>query len=287
MRASTATRALNAPLELRQFLVGPTTARSSTFRSNRTLRPSARANSWRTSQKPSLSFSSVSSATRFFSSVVLETTAPSSEASRYHPRHANRVEHNNNNNNNNQGPKGTLFTRKIPVGPDLIGATASIQRTFGPRSNAEGLLAVGGAELAAQSSFDPNYMRAQEWIRHHAVGPARLSPILIAGLTGALTEAAFPHAIVVGQAVRHVRPLIVGVPVTASIQVLLVQQSTRPVRDEEQDDHHPPQDDKVEEGLERKWGYNVTLKTAVTRVRDDAVIAQGTHELWVPDYLKM
>ena len=271
MRASTATRALKAPLS-RQFLVGPTGERN-TFISCRTLRMSDRAISSMKKHEylqSSQTFTSISWHTRSFSSVVLEAT-PSPEDT-YHPSHSIK--------NNNQAPKGTLFSRKIPVGPDLIGATASVQRTFGPRSNAEGLLAVGGAELAAQSSFDPNYMRAQEWIRHHAVGPARLSPILIAGLTGALTEAAFPHAIVVGQAVRHVRPLIVGVPVTASIEVLSVQQSTRPVRDEEQDE-------RVEVGSERKWGYNVTLKTAVTRVRDDAVIAQGTHELWVPDYLKM
>ena len=274
MRASTATRAMKAPL-LRQFLVGPTGERN-TFISCRALRLSDRAISSLKKHeylRNSQPFTSISLTTRSFSSVVLEAT-PSPEDT-YHPSQHTSIK------NNNQAPKGTLFSRKIPVGPDLIGATASVQRTFGPRSNAEGLLAVGGAELAAQSSFDPNYMRAQEWIRHHAVGPARLSPILIAGLTGALTEAAFPHAIVVGQAVRHVRPLIVGVPVTASIEVLSVQQSTRPVRDELQDD------DKVEIGSERKWGYNVTLKTAVTRVRDDAVIAQGTHELWVPDYLKM
>jgi len=175
-------------------------------------------------------------------------------------------------------PSGTLFTAKPAVGPDLIGGTASIQRTFGPRSNAEGLLATGGAELAAYSSFDPNYGRAQEWIRHHAVGPARLSPILISGLIGALTEAAFPNAIVVSQSMTHRRPLIVGVPVTATIEVILVQPATRPVQNQFTGD---------ETRADRKLGYDVTLKTVVTRVRDDAIISQGTHELFVPDYLQM
>ena len=42
------------------------------------------------------------------------------------------------------GPTGSLFeTDKPMIGPELVGATASIQRTFGPRSNAEGLLATG------------------------------------------------------------------------------------------------------------------------------------------------
>jgi len=191
------------------------------------------------------------------------------------------------------GPTGTIFTEKIAVLPDLIGKTAAIQRTFGPRSNAEGLLAVGGAELAAQSSFDPNYHRAQEWIRHHAVGPARLSPILISGLTGALTEAAFPHAIVVAQSMTHRRPLIVGVTVTASIQVVDVtrQAATKPSRSQQftttTNSAAAGEEDAGEEeaGEECKLGYRVSLKTAITRVRDDAVIAEGTHELWIPDYL--
>ena len=226
-----------------------------------------------------------------------ESVSRSFSSAALHQQYYNNNNNDDNNNNNpHSGPTGSLFTDNIPVGPGLLGATASIQRTFGPRSNAEGLLAVGGAALAARSSFDPNYARAQEWIRHHAVGPARLSPVLLAGLTGALTEAAFPHAIMVGHTVRHHRPLIVGVTVTASIQVTAVQPATtRPVlRDDDDDEdndsnqnHHEEHERTAGANAERKWGYNVTLKTAVTRVRDDAVIAQGTNELWVPDYLTM
>lgn len=180
-------------------------------------------------------------------------------------------------------PTGSLFATvdKPPIGPDLIGATGVIQRTFGPRSNAEGLLATGGAALAAHASFDPDYDRAQDWIRHHAVGPAVLSPILIAGLTGALTEAAFPHGVITAHSMRHHRPLIVGVTVASMIQVVAVKEVKELHASEEDADDSSNRDHK------RKNGYNVSLRTLVTRVRDDAVIAEGTHELWVPDYLRM
>lgn len=169
------------------------------------------------------------------------------------------------------GPTGSLFESDKPViGPELVGATASIQRTFGPRSNAEGLLATGGAALAAHASFDPEYSRAQDWIRQHAVGPAVLSPILISGLIGALVEASFPHAIVQSLQLSHPKPLIVGVPVTASIKVITVQEAH-----------------KQAENASRKYGYEVELETEVTRVRDQAVIAYGHHFLWVPDYMRM
>ena len=176
------------------------------------------------------------------------------------------------------GPSGSLFgANKLPIGPDLVGATGSIHRTFGPRSNAEGLLATGGAALAAHASFDPDYDRAQDWIRHHAVGPAVLSPILVAGLTGALTEAAFPHGVITAQSMRHKRPLIVGVPVASMIQVISVKESQELSSSAENATNEQT----------RKHGYDVVLRTVVTRVRDDCVIAEGTHELWVPDYLQM
>lgn len=183
-------------------------------------------------------------------------------------------------------PTGSLFdtsphnNNKPAVGPTLVGATGMIQRTFGPRSNAEGLLATGGAALAAHASFDPDYDRARDWIRHHAVGPAVLSPILIAGLTGALTEAAFPQAVITAQAMRHHRPLIVGVPVAATIQVVSVREARRLSSMDENDGLQPL-------AHEKKLGYNVVLRTAVTRVRDDCIIAEGSHELWVPDYCHM
>lgn len=182
-------------------------------------------------------------------------------------------------NDEEDGPTGILFSFDKPsIGSDLVGATGMIRRTFGPRSNAEGLLATGGAALAAHASFDPDYNRAQDWIRHHAVGPAVLSPILIAGLTGALTEAAFPHGVSTAQSMRLKRPLIVGVPVAAMIQVVAVQESRKVSPLDDEDENHVGT---------RKHGYDVVLKTLVTRVRDDCVIAEGSHELWVPDFGRM
>lgn len=39
--------------------------------------------------------------------------------------------------------------------------------------------------------------------------------------------------------------------------------------------------------FERKNGYEVQLTTQVMRMRDGAAIAEGTHAIWVPDYLRM
>lgn len=163
-----------------------------------------------------------------------------------------------------EGPSGTLFHEKPNIGAKMVGLTGEIQRTFGPRSNAEAALATGGAALAAHASFDPDYNRAQSWIRHHAVGSARLSPVLITGLTQSLAEAAFPQAICRAVKMKLLEPLIVGVPVTARITV-----------------------ETVSEGTKGEKGFDVVLNTKVTRVRDDAVIAVGTQELWIPDYLRM
>lgn len=107
------------------------------------------------------------------------------------------------------GPYGDLFHAK--VGPDLVGKTASIQRTFDARSNALGLLTCGGEALAKHASFDPEYDRARHWIQHHPVGPAVLSPLLIGGLVEALVEAAVPQSVPIGSSIRQLRPLVVGV----------------------------------------------------------------------------
>lgn len=152
------------------------------------------------------------------------------------------------------GPYGTLFEQQQPANA-LVGATGSIQRTFGPHCNADGLLASGGDALAAHASFDPDYHRARDWIHNHSVGPAVVSPVLLSGLTGALTEAAFPRAVVTRQTMEQVQPVVVGVPVTATIAVTQVE--------------------------EEKNGYRLQLKTSVTRERDDALITEGSHELWV------
>jgi len=34
-------------------------------------------------------------------------------------------------------------------------------------------------------------------------------------------------------------------------------------------------------------GFDVQLSTKVSRVRDDIVIAEGTHDIWIPDYMHM
>jgi hypothetical protein len=107
------------------------------------------------------------------------------------------------------GPGGDLFLAE--VGPELMGKSAWIRRTFDPRSNSLSLLTCGGEALAKHASFDPEYNRARDWIRHHPVGPAVLSPILINGLVGALVEASVPQAIPVSSSMNQIRPLIVGV----------------------------------------------------------------------------
>jgi hypothetical protein len=73
------------------------------------------------------------------------------------------------------GPQGDLFGSH--VGPSLVGKTAKVRRIFGARANSIGLLTAGGEALAKHASFDPEYNRARDWIRQHAVGPAVLSPV--------------------------------------------------------------------------------------------------------------
>jgi len=184
------------------------------------------------------------------------------------------------------GPSGDLFPpKKHHIGPSLIGKTGRIQRVFGPSSNAQAMLVTGGEALAAHASFDPNYRRATDWIRYHAVGPAVLSPVLITGLTGALVEAAFPQAVVVKQDMSHIRPLIVGVAVHAQITVVDVAQGAAdPKKTESYDD---PERRKRQDTEGRNYGYQVRLQTQVLRVRDDAIISEGEHVLWIPDYVNM
>ena len=107
------------------------------------------------------------------------------------------------------GPGGDLF--RSAVGPELVGKSSWIRRTFDPRSNSLSLLTCGGEALAKHASFDPEYNRARDWIRHHPVGPAVLSPLLINGLVGALVEASVPQSVPVASSMKQIRPLIVGV----------------------------------------------------------------------------
>ena len=180
------------------------------------------------------------------------------------------------------GPWGDLFHAN--VGPDLLGKTASIRRTFDAQSNALGLLTCGGEALAKDASFDPEYDRARDWIRHHAVGPAVLSPVLISGLVGALVEAAVPQSVPHKYSMHQIRPLIVGVEVCAKIEVVAV---TDPAESEHGPSPCGSDPNDHEDAYERKNGFEVCLRTEVTRVRDGAKIAEGTHTIWIPDYLHM
>lgn len=185
------------------------------------------------------------------------------------------------------GPTGNLFNAEID--PTLVGKYASTRRTFGPRSNAQAMLACGGPVLASQSSFDPNYEGAKNWIRNHAVGPAVLSPVLLSGLIGALVEAAVPRSVPIGWSMRQVRPLIVGVEICAKITVESVKDSSS---DSELGEacsvpRGGTSDDSVDDRFRRKHGYEVLLRTKASRVRDDETIAEGCHTIWIPDYMNM
>jgi hypothetical protein len=162
---------------------------------------------------------------------------------------------------NEDAPTGDLFRSK-GVGMDLVGQTGMVERTFESQSNAHAMLTCGGAALAAHASWDPLYKRAQAYFQRHAVGQTKLSPVLISGLVGALVEAAFPHAVLESQSLTQAQPLIVGVSVLAKIEVT-----------------------HVEIARETNYGFKVELETSVTRVRDNAVIANGKHAIWLPDYL--
>ena len=182
-----------------------------------------------------------------------------------------------------QRPVGDLF--QFPdVGCDnIVGKTGSIRRSFGPQSNAEAMITCGGEALAAHASFDPNYGRAQEWIRSHPVGPAVLSPVLISGLVGALVEAAFPKAVAVSSNMQYLRPLIVGVEVRAKIEVVSVCKTGSEDCDEEDEN----QTKEHKDVRDRKNGHQVNLRTGVFRINDETLIGEGSHSIWIPDYLHM
>ena len=87
------------------------------------------------------------------------------------------------------GPSGNLFRADTDVGQNLVGKSAWIYRTFYPPDHYQILLTRGEEALAKDSSFDPDYKRARDWIRNHHVGPIVLCPDLTNGLVGALVEA--------------------------------------------------------------------------------------------------
>ena len=162
----------------------------------------------------------------------------------------------------------------------LVGKSAQIRRTFGPRSNREILLCCGGAALAKHASFDPNYSRAQQWIRHHAVGPAVLSSALLSGLLETLVEAVFPEAITLACSTEFVQPLIVGVEIQASILVDRVESG----EDDPQSNTQRVSDSNT--GI-AKNGSKVYLRTEIKRLRDDLLLAHGTQTIWIPNYQQM
>jgi len=175
------------------------------------------------------------------------------------------------------GPSGDLFDAE--VGPGMLGKYASIQRTFGPSSNSEAMLVAGGPVLARHASFDPTYSRAKNWIHTHPVGPALISPVLINGIIGALVEAAVPHGVPISSSMTLIRPLIVGCPTEAKITVESIEATPYEVEGDK--------DENFDVAPNRTDGYKITLATLVSRVRDDAKIAEGKHQIWVADYLSM
>jgi len=163
------------------------------------------------------------------------------------------------------GPRGNLF--HSPIGDSLLNKTASIRRTFSPRSNAQAMLICGGPILAAHASFDPNFDRARSYIRNHAVGPAVLSPILISGLIGALIEASLPQSFLISSDMKQHLPLIVGVQVEATIKVISVIEGRK---------------DESPDATDKSRGYELLLGTEVKTVSDGRLISEGSQKVWMP-----
>ena len=184
-------------------------------------------------------------------------------------------------------PVGELF--QFPeIDATIVGKTGSIRRHFHPQSNAEAMITCGGEPLAAHASFDPDYGRARDWIRSHPVGPAVLSPVLISGLVGALVEAAFPKSVAIGSTMQFLRPLIVGVEVRAKIEVVAVCKTGGDCVNQEADCLGCGGDQEIHNDVrKRQNGHQVNLRTGVFRINDEVLIAEGTHSIWIPDYLHM
>ncbi|KAG7350268.1 hypothetical protein IV203_009628 [Nitzschia inconspicua] len=253
MRSATTQTMIRSAAVLRKITTTRTTETPST---SAVTRAGVRENSVLTSSSSSSSSSSVSSV-----SVRFQSTMTAASHEEYNFDHFQ--------------PMGDLFESKLKsgaIGQNLVGRTASIRRVFGPSSNAQGLLTCGGEELARHASFDPDYETARKWIQSRAIGPAVLSPVLISGLVGALVEAALPQTVPLSSSMNHFLPLIVGVEVCARIEVNYVKEATR----------------RGTLGTENvDNGYEIGLTTQVVRVQDDAVVSEGTHQVWMPGYLTM
>lgn len=190
-------------------------------------------------------------------------------------------QNNNNTTNNNPSqslPYGNLFN--APINKTLLQKSASIRRTFTPQCNTQAMLICGGQSLAHNASFDPHYDRAVHYIRNHAVGPAVLSPVLIGGLVGTLVEAALPSSFGRGCSLRQVRPLIVGMEVEATIQVVAV----IPGKESCTNPNNNNNTSNLKSIIHETKGYELILNTLVKRVSDGEIIAEGDHQVWLPDY---
>jgi hypothetical protein len=166
--------------------------------------------------------------------------------------------------------------------PNILHKKAFVRRTFSPNSNAQALLVSGGEGLAANASFDPEYSRVKNYIRNRPVGPAVLSPILIQGLIGALVEATLPQSFFVENRLKQIRPLIVGVEVEASIEIVSVLPSTGRGDVFEYDDGVAAAS--REEKTTSDNGYKVNINATVHRVSDGQLIAEGEQIVWLPDF---
>ena len=199
-------------------------------------------------------------------------------------------------------PQGDLWEvahneKHTPPTPssDWLGREARIRRTFGAQAADDAMLLCGGPALAAHASFDPHYARAQDWIHTHAVGPAVLSPILASGLLQTLAQAALPHAVPLSHSFQQVRPLIVGVPVDATIRVTRVERASRQHPQHHEDDGSGYGNDtnstlstsssqiQQQQQTLSQHGYQVELQAVVARARDHAVLSQGHIALWLAD----
>lgn len=164
---------------------------------------------------------------------------------------------------NNGSGSGSVSTSPA----SLLHTKTSIRRTFTANSNAQAMLICGGESLAAHASFDPNYSQARKYIRNHAVGPAIISPLLTTGLMHALVEATFPQSIFVKNEVRQLQPLIVGVEVEASMEVVSVMEAGD-----------------AQSHLGKCRGYELEVKTSTKRLLDGVIISEGAQTIWLPEY---
>jgi hypothetical protein len=79
----------------------------------------------------------------------------------------------------------------------------------------------------------------------------------------------------------------VGVEVCARIEVTSVKENH--TGDDIGSEAVSPEEEESSDFVFRRGqkGYDIELQTEVIRVQDDAVIAKGSHLVWIPTYLSM